>query len=175
MLNPLLKNSFLEVQGDVTAHIDWRLFHRSLANLLEKRQFPSNSTVHHALAKRKPLRFKPRRSDMRRAFTPAFERFYRVDTLPSQRINSHHGLGPVRLSVPSPLCTRCSLFVVKRYQYLTDVFAKQPDAIPNRDWISKGRAPDEIVRVGRHLMSCHSEITALADGRNETAENKKGI
>jgi two-component system heavy metal sensor histidine kinase CusS len=44
---PLLKTAFSDVEGDVTAHIDRRLFHRSLANLLENsaRHSPSHSTV----------------------------------------------------------------------------------------------------------------------------------
>ncbi len=36
MLSPLCRKQLsLDVEGDVTAHIDRRLFHRSLANLLE--------------------------------------------------------------------------------------------------------------------------------------------
>jgi len=92
------KQLSLEVEGDVTAHIDRRLFHRSLANLLENsaRHSPSNSTViirlsvqnNHACVEVS----NPGDPIESRHLHRLFERFYRVD---SSRAKSatHHGLG----------------------------------------------------------------------------------
>lgn len=103
------KQLSLEVEGDITAHIDRRLFHRSLANLLENsaRHSPSNSTVTVRLSE-KGNQVCVDVSNHGDPIAPEhlhrlFERFYRVDT-------SRAGVIPImgwacRLSVPSPLCT----------------------------------------------------------------------
>ena len=92
------KQLSLDVEGDATAHIDRRLFHRSLANLLENsaRHSPSASTVTVRLSEKnnhvcievsnsgKPIAAE----HLRRLF----ERFYRVDVSRS-RSDTHHGLG----------------------------------------------------------------------------------
>lgn len=92
------KHLLLQVEGDVIADIDRRLFHRSLANLLENsaRHAPQQSTIrvklsqinnHACVAVANPGEAIPP------AHLPRlFERFYRVE---ASRSNSdcHHGLG----------------------------------------------------------------------------------
>lgn len=92
------KQLSLDVQGDVTVHIDRRLFHRSLANLLENsaRHSPSNSTVTVRLSE-KGHQACVEVSNPGDPIAPEhlhrlFERFYRVDTSRS-RSDTHHGLG----------------------------------------------------------------------------------
>ncbi len=92
------KQLSLDVQGDVIAHIDRRLFHRSLANLLENsaRHSPSNSTVtvrlsetgHQACVEVSNLGDPIAPEHLHRLF----ERLYRVDTSRA-RSDTHHGLG----------------------------------------------------------------------------------
>ena len=92
------KQLSLDVQGDVTADIDRRLFHRSLANLLENsaRHSPSNSTVtvrlsetgHQACVEVS----NPGDPIAPEHLHRLFERFYRVDTSRA-RSDTHHGLG----------------------------------------------------------------------------------
>lgn len=92
------KRLTLQVTGDVHAHIDRRLFHRSLANLLENsaRHSPPQSTITVQLSERDNLAWVAV-SNPGDPIAPAhlprlFERFYRVD---ASRANSdtHHGLG----------------------------------------------------------------------------------
>jgi two-component system heavy metal sensor histidine kinase CusS len=92
------KQLSLDIQGDVTAHIDRRLFHRSLANLLENsaRHSPSNSTVRVRLSE-KGHQACVEVSNPGDPIAPEhlhrlFERFYRVDTSRA-RSDTHHGLG----------------------------------------------------------------------------------
>ena len=103
------KQLSLDVEGDVSAHIDRRLFHRSLANLLENsaRHSPSTSTVTVRLSE-KNNQACVAVSNPGDAIAPEhlhrlFERFYRVDT-------SGPGVIPImgwacRSCVPLPLCT----------------------------------------------------------------------
>lgn len=92
------KQLSLDVEGDVTAHIDRRLFHRSLANLLENsaRYSPSNSTVTVRLSEKGHQACvevsNPGDSIAPEHLNRIFERFYRVDTS-RPRSDTHHGLG----------------------------------------------------------------------------------
>lgn len=92
------KNLNIQVIGDVTACIDRRLFHRSLANLLENsaRYSPENTTVTVTIT-----RFNQYASIAVSNFGEPieetyldrlFERFYRVD-VSRARSDTHHGLG----------------------------------------------------------------------------------
>ncbi|NDJ55902.1 heavy metal sensor histidine kinase [Enterobacteriaceae bacterium 4M9] len=88
----------LEVTGDVLAHIDRRLFHRSLANLLENsaRHSPAQSTVTVQLSEQNH-QARVAVSNPGEPIAPAhlhrlFERFYRVDSSRA-RSDTHHGLG----------------------------------------------------------------------------------
>ncbi|TDN47192.1 histidine kinase/DNA gyrase B/HSP90-like ATPase [Buttiauxella sp. JUb87] len=92
------KQLHLDVEGDVTAHIDRRLFHRSLANLLE------NSARHSLFGSTVTIRLSEKNnqacievSNPGDPIAPEhlhrlFERFYRVDTSRA-RSDTHHGLG----------------------------------------------------------------------------------
>lgn len=92
------KNLSIQVEGDVTACIDRRLFHRSLANLLEnsaRHAFP-DTTVTVTLRKENHLASiavanvgEPIECQH---LTRLFERFYRVDSSRA-RSDTHHGLG----------------------------------------------------------------------------------
>jgi len=92
------KQLSLDVEGDVIAHIDRRLFHRSLANLLENsaRHSPPASTVTVRLSEKKNYACvevsNPGEPIAAEHLRRLFERFYRVDI---SRANSdtHHGLG----------------------------------------------------------------------------------
>lgn len=92
------KQLSLEVEGDVTAHIDRRLFHRSLANLLENsaRHSPRHSTIMVRLSEKQSLAWvavsNPGESIAPEHLHRLFERFYRVD--PSRtKSDTHQGLG----------------------------------------------------------------------------------
>ena len=92
------KKLSLDVDGDVTAYIDRRLFHRSIANLLENtaRHSPPNSTVRVRLSE-KAHQACVEVSNPGCPIAPEhlhrlFERFYRVDTSRSSS-DTHHGLG----------------------------------------------------------------------------------
>lgn len=92
------KQLLLDVEGDVSVHIDRRLFHRSLANLLENsaRHAPSGSTVRVRISE-KSHQACVEVSNPGDPIDPQhlhrlFERFYRVDTSRS-RSDTHHGLG----------------------------------------------------------------------------------
>lgn len=92
------KNLSIHVDGDVTAHIDRRLFHRSLANLLE-------NSARHAFANTR-ITVTIVRTDNLASIAVSnigepiaaehlarlFERFYRVDASRT-RSDTHHGLG----------------------------------------------------------------------------------
>ncbi len=92
------KNLRVQVEGDVTASIDRRLFHRSLANLLENsaRHAPPDSTVivrlnsveHHAQVAVSNVGEAIASEHLERLF----ERFYRVDASRTHS-DTHHGLG----------------------------------------------------------------------------------
>ena len=92
------KQLSLDVEGDVTAHIDRRLFHRSLANLLENsaRHSPANSTVRVRLSEKNNQACvevsNPGDPIAPEHLHRLFERFYRVDTSRA-RSDTHHGLG----------------------------------------------------------------------------------
>ncbi|CAK9886667.1 MAG: Sensor kinase CusS [Candidatus Erwinia impunctatus] len=92
------KQLVLKVEGDVTAHIDRRLFHRSLANLLENsaRHSPSASCVTVRLYE-KDKQACIEVSNAGDAIAPEhlhrlFERFYRVDSA-REGSQNRHGLG----------------------------------------------------------------------------------
>ncbi|MBK5142629.1 heavy metal sensor histidine kinase [Budviciaceae bacterium BWR-B9] len=92
------KNLTIQVEGDVIARIDKRLFHRSLANLLEnsaRHAFP-DTTVKIVIDQEEGFASvavtnigEPIASEH---LTRLFERFYRVD-LSRTSSNTHHGLG----------------------------------------------------------------------------------
>lgn len=92
------KQLSLDVEGDVTAYIDRRLFHRSLANLLENsaRHSPSNSTVTVRVSEKNHQACvevsNPGDPITSEHLHRLFERFYRVDTSRA-RSDTHHGLG----------------------------------------------------------------------------------
>ncbi len=92
------KQLSLDVEGDVTALIDRRLFHRSLANLLENsaRHSPSNSTITVRLSERDNQACvevsNPGDPIAPEHLHRLFERFYRIDTSRA-RSDAHHGLG----------------------------------------------------------------------------------
>ncbi|MBC3253468.1 two-component sensor histidine kinase [Serratia fonticola] len=92
------KQLTLRVKGDVHAHIDRRLFHRSLANLLENsaRHSPPQSTITVRLSEKDNLAWVAV-SNPGDPIEPAhldrlFERFYRVDASRAKS-DTHHGLG----------------------------------------------------------------------------------
>ena len=153
------KQLSLEVQGDVTAHIDRRLFHRSLANLLENsaRHSPSNSTVTVRLSEKGNQAC----VDVSNPGDPIapehlhrlFERFYRVDTSRA-RSDTHHGLG---LSIVRAVAIMHRGDVFARSENGINTFgltfAKQPDAIRTGRLISetksgspRAKTSDKIVR-----------------------------
>ncbi|MCU5774839.1 heavy metal sensor histidine kinase [Erwiniaceae bacterium BAC15a-03b] len=92
------KQLVLLVEGDATVHIDRRLFHRSLANLLENsaRHSVPHSTVTVSLSETHS-HARVAVSNPGAAVAPEhlprlFERFYRVDASRA-RSDTHHGLG----------------------------------------------------------------------------------
>lgn len=92
------KRLSLQLEGDVIAHIDRRLFHRSLANLLENaaRHSPPQGTITVRLSQREEQACVAV-SNPGDPIAPAhlsrlFERFYRVDSARA-RSDTHHGLG----------------------------------------------------------------------------------
>lgn len=115
------KQLSLDIEGDVTAHIDRRLFHRSLANLLENsaRHSPSNSTVtvrlsetnNHACVEVS----NPGAPIAPEHLHRLFERLYRVDTSRA-RSDTHHGLG-------------LSIVRAVAIMHQGDVFARSEDGI----------------------------------------------
>ncbi|AUO65383.1 two-component sensor histidine kinase [Citrobacter freundii complex sp. CFNIH2] len=153
------KQLSLDVEGDVTAHIDRRLFHRSLANLLENsaRHSPSNSTVTVRLSE-KGHQACVEVSNPGDPIAPEhlhrlFERFYRVDTSRA-RSDTHHGLG---LSIVRAVAIMHRGDVFARSENGINTFgltlAKQPDAIRTERVISetksghqRARPADKIVR-----------------------------
>ena len=115
------KQLSLDVEGDVTAHIDRRLFHRSLANLLENsaRHSPSNSTVTVRLSEKNNQAWvevsNPGEPIAPEHLHRLFERFYRVDTSRA-RSDTHHGLG-------------LSIVRAVAIMHRGDVFARSEDGI----------------------------------------------
>lgn len=92
------KNLSVQIEGDITARIDRRLFHRSLANLLENsaRYAPIGSTVKIVIKQQEKQASvavcnigEPIAEDH---LNRLFERFYRVDSSRT-RSDTHHGLG----------------------------------------------------------------------------------
>lgn len=92
------KQLTLDVEGDVTACIDRRLFHRSLANLLENsaRHSPPESRITVRLSEKKHQACvavsNPGDPIAPEHLARLFERFYRVDASRSKS-DTHHGLG----------------------------------------------------------------------------------
>ena len=88
----------MQVEGDVTASIDRRLFHRSLANLLENsaRHAPQDSTIIVRLQHVGELAHVAVSNNgeeiAQSHLARLFERFYRVDASRT-RSDTHHGLG----------------------------------------------------------------------------------
>ncbi|MRT23551.1 heavy metal sensor histidine kinase [Enterobacteriaceae bacterium RIT697] len=88
----------LQIDGDAQVHIDRRLFHRSLANLLENsaRHAAPHSTITVTLSE-SPTQARVAVSNHGDAIAPEhlhrlFERFYRVDASRAKS-DTHHGLG----------------------------------------------------------------------------------
>ena len=149
------KQLSLDVEGDVTAHIDRRLFHRSLANLLENsaRHSPPNSTVtvrlsdkgHQACVEVSNTGDPIAPEHLRRLF----ERFYRVDTSRA-RSDAHHGLG---LSIVRAVAIMHQGDVFARSENSINTFgltfAKKPDPIRTKEPMSErllSKPADKIVR-----------------------------
>ncbi len=145
----------LDVEGDVTAHIDRRLFHRSLANLLENsaRHSPSNSTVTVRLSEKDNQACvevsNPGEPIASEHLHRLFERFYRVDTSRA-RSDTHHGLG---LSIVRAVAIMHRGDVFARSENGINTFgltfAKQPDALRTKKLRSErplSKPADEIVR-----------------------------
>lgn len=92
------KQLTLEIEGDVSAHIDRRLFHRSLANLLENsaRHAPPCSTIIVRLSESQNQACvavsNPGEPIASAHLHRLFERFYRVDASRAKS-DTHHGLG----------------------------------------------------------------------------------
>lgn len=92
------KQLSLRVEGDLIAHIDRRLFHRSLANLLENsaRHSPQRSTITVSLSRRANQACvavsNPGDPIAATHLHRLFERFYRVDSSRAKS-DTHHGLG----------------------------------------------------------------------------------
>ncbi|MFZ1872693.1 MAG: heavy metal sensor histidine kinase [Chania sp.] len=92
------KNLSIQVEGDLTARIDRRLFHRSLANLLENsaRHAPPDSTVTVTISKENNLASiavaNLGEPIVAEHLQRLFERFYRADSSRT-RSDTHHGLG----------------------------------------------------------------------------------
>lgn len=115
------KQLSLHVEGDVTVHIDRRLFHRSLANLLENsaRHSSPGSTVtvrlsehHHQACVAVSNPGEPIAPEHLRRL---FERFYRVDSSRAKS-DTHHGLG-------------LSIVRAVAIMHRGDVFARSADGI----------------------------------------------
>ncbi|QBH96644.1 heavy metal sensor histidine kinase [Limnobaculum zhutongyuii] len=92
------KNLTIQIEGDVIAHIDKRLFHRSLANLLEnsaRHAFP-NTNVKITISQKDGFAAVAVTNIgdaiASEHLTRLFERFYRVD-LSRTSSSTHHGLG----------------------------------------------------------------------------------
>ena len=149
------KQLSLDVEGDAIAYIDRRLFHRSLANLLENsaRHSPSNSTVTVRLSE-KGHQACVEVSNPGDPIAPEhlhrlFERFYRVDTSRA-RSDTHHGLG---LSIVRAVAIMHRGDVFARSENGINTFgitfAKQPDPVRTKEAMSE-RIPsmpaDKIVR-----------------------------
>ena len=145
------KRLALDVEGDVTAHIDRRLFHRSLANLLENsaRHSPSSSTVTVRLSEKDNQACievsTPGEPIASEHLHRLFERFYRVDTSRA-RSDTHHGLG---LSIVRAVAIMHRGDVFARSENGTNTFgltfAKQSDK-KLRSERPLSRPADEIVR-----------------------------
>lgn len=92
------KQLTLEIEGDASAHIDRRLFHRSLANLLENsaRHAPPCSTIVVRLSESQNQACvavsNPGEPIDSAHLHRLFERFYRVDASRAKS-DTHHGLG----------------------------------------------------------------------------------
>jgi two-component system heavy metal sensor histidine kinase CusS len=92
------KQLSLDIEGDVTVHIDRRLFHRSLANLLENsaRHSPFNSRVTVRLSEQGNQACvevsNPGDPIAPEHLQRLYERFYRVDTSRAKS-DTQHGLG----------------------------------------------------------------------------------
>lgn len=149
------KQLVLDVEGDVTTHIDRRLFHRSLANLLENsaRHSPSNSTVTVRLSEKDNQACvevsNPGEPIASEHLHRLFERFYRVDTSRT-RSDTHHGLG---LSIVRAVAIMHRGDVFARSENGINTFgltfAKQPDATRTKKLMSGrplSKPADKIVR-----------------------------
>ncbi|EJL1490712.1 heavy metal sensor histidine kinase [Salmonella enterica] len=149
------KQLSLDVEGDVTTHIDRRLFHRSLANLLENsaRHSPTGSTVTVRLSE-KGHQACVEVSNPGDPIAPEhlhrlFERFYRIDTSRA-RSDTHHGLG---LSIVRAVAIMHRGDVFARSENGINTFgltfAKQPDPIRTKEPMSErllSKPADKIVR-----------------------------
>lgn len=160
------KQLSLDVEGDVTALIDRRLFHRSLANLLENsaRHSPSNSTITVRLSERDNQACvevsNPGDPIAPEHLHRLFERFYRIDTSRA-RSDAHHGLG-------------LSIVRAVAIMHRGDAFARSEGGINTFGLTfamqankTAGNSPsgtesgaaltDKIVRGGVSLTTCHAD------------------
>lgn len=131
------KQLSLEVEGDVTALIDRRLFHRSLANLLENsaRHSPPQSTVTVRLSEQNNQAFvavsNPGEPIAAGHLHRLFERFYRVDSSRTKS-DTHHGLG-------------LSIVRAVAIMHQGDVFARSEGGV-NTFGLTLAMTADKIVR-----------------------------
>ncbi|MBZ6427377.1 MULTISPECIES: heavy metal sensor histidine kinase [Enterobacterales] len=143
------KQLSLDVEGDATAHIDRRLFHRSLANLLENsaRHSPSNCTVTVRLSEKDNQACvevsNPGEPIASEHLHRLFERFYRVDTSRA-RSDTHHGLG-------------LSIVRAVAIMHRGDVFARSENGI-NTFGLTFAKQPDKKLRSERPLSRPADEI-----------------
>lgn len=148
------KQLSLEVEGDVTAHIDRRLFHRSLANLLENsaRHSPAKSTVTVRLSEKNHQALvevsNPGEPIAAEHLRRLFERFYRVDSSRA-RSDTHHGLG-------------LSIVRAVAIMHRGDVFARSEEGI-NTFGLTLAMAPDKPAGHSPSEAGAENRPTSQAD------------
>ncbi|KOC90528.1 heavy metal sensor histidine kinase [Winslowiella iniecta] len=148
------KQLCLDVEGDVVAGIDRRLFHRSLANLLENsaRHAPPHSTVTVRLSESESHACVAV-SNSGDAITAAqlprlFERFYRVDSSRAKS-DTHHGLG-------------LSIVRAVAIMHRGEVFARSESGI-NTFGLTFALSPDtQLSRYKDSLAAANAGITLSA-------------
>lgn len=156
------KQLSLEVEGEAIAHIDRRLFHRSLANLLENsaRHSPPHGTVTVRLSEQDD-RACVAVSNPGEQIEPGhlhrlFERFYRVDSSRAKS-DTHHGLG---LSIVRAVAIMHRGDVFARSEGgintfgITFAMLPNPDAVRNRvPYSDIAAVPEPADAIARHTSA----------------------